>query len=112
MNQVFKDPNQQQFSNLDIFPGTSWSVLAEPVPDGSIHRLKMSEGTIIPPHTHPADEFVYLLSGSIKTGGRVCEQGTFWYTPAGARQGPHEAITDSELLTIRLGAMGEFEESD
>lgn len=109
MKQVFMDVNQQEFSDLDIFPGTSWVVLTEPVPGGSIHRLRMKKGTVIPAHTHPADEFVYVLSGTVKTGDRVCEKGTFWKTPAGVRQGPHEAITDVELVTIRLGPMGEFE---
>jgi hypothetical protein len=33
----------------------------------------------------------------------------FWTTPKGTRQGAHEALTDVELITIRLGAMGEFE---
>jgi quercetin dioxygenase-like cupin family protein len=109
MKQIFIESKNQDFENLDIFPGASWSVLDVPVPDGSIHRLKMKEGTRIPPHTHPADEFVYILSGTLKTGGRVCEKGTFWKTPAGVRQGPHEAITDCEIITMRLGAMGEFE---
>lgn len=109
MKQVFKESTEQQFSDLTIFPGASWSVLAEPVPEGSIHRLKLKKGTIIPPHTHPSDEFVYIISGTAKTGNRVCEKGTFWQTPAGVRQGPHEAITDVELITVRLGAMGEFD---
>jgi quercetin dioxygenase-like cupin family protein len=109
MEQRYKDLNEQQFFDLSIFPGTSWSVLAEPVPEGSIHRLKMKKGTIFPAHTHPSSEFVFVVSGTVKTGKRVCEQGTFWEAPAGVRQGPHEAITDIELITIRLGAMGEFE---
>lgn len=84
-------------------------VLAEPVPEGSIHRLKMKQGTIISAHTHPADEYVFVVSGRLKTGTRVCEQGCFWITSTGTRQGPHEALTDVELITVRLGAMGEFE---
>ena len=111
MEQTFKDFNSQQFSDLEIFPGTSWTVLAEPVPQGSIHRLKMKEGTVIPPHTHPADEFVYVISGTIRTGDRICDEGTFWKTPSGVRQGPHIALSDVELITIRLGAMGEFEQA-
>ena len=39
----------------------------------------------------------------------MCEKGTFWETPAGVRQGPHEVMTDLELMTVRLGAMDEFE---
>jgi len=109
MKQTFKDFDEQGFSDLDIFPGASWPVLSEPVSNGSIHRLKMKKGTVIPPHSHPSDEFVYIMSGTAKTGKRVCDKGTFWKTPAGVKQGPHEAVTDVELITIRLGPMGEFE---
>ncbi len=70
----------------------------------------MKAGTKIPRHTHPADEYVYVLSGVLKTGDRECPAGTFWKTPMGDEQGPHEAVTDVEIMTIRLGAMGAFEE--
>lgn len=109
MSQIFQDLSTQQFTDISIFPGTSWVVLAEPVPQGSIHRLKMKRGTIIPVHTHLVDEYVFVVSGSLKTGDRVCESGCFWTTQKGTRQGAHEALTDVELITIRLGAMGEFE---
>jgi quercetin dioxygenase-like cupin family protein len=68
----------------------------------------MAAGTIIPIHYHPCDEYVYVLNGTIKTGERQCATGTFWFTPANAKNGPHEAITDVEILTVRLGAMGAF----
>lgn len=109
MTQTFQDFSTQQFVDLEALPGVRWVVLAEPVPQGSIHRLKMKQGTIIPVHTHPADEYVFVVSGRLKTGDRLCEAGCFWTTPKGTRQGPHEALTDVELITIRLGAMGEFE---
>jgi anti-sigma factor ChrR (cupin superfamily) len=109
MAQTFQDLSSQQFSDISIFPGTSWVVLAEPVPQGSIHRLKMKQGTIIPVHTHPVDEYVFVISGTLKTGDRICEAGCFWTTQKGTKQGSHEALTDVELITIRLGAMGEFE---
>jgi hypothetical protein len=51
-----------------------------------------------------------VLSGIVATGGRRCETGTFWITPAGTKQGPHVAVTDAELLTVRLGPMGPFGE--
>lgn len=110
MNQIFKDASEQDFDELSLFPGSSLSVLAEPVPEGSIHRLNMKKGTRIPAHTHPSDEYVYILSGRLTTGGRKCHKGCFWYTPAGTRQGPHVADTDVEIITMRLGSMGEFEE--
>ncbi len=109
MPQTFQDSSTQTYKDLAAFPGTSWVVLAEPIAEGSIHRLKMTQGTIIPVHTHPADEHVFVVSGTLKTGGRVCEAGCFWTTPKSTRQGPHVALTDVELITIRLGAMGKFE---
>ena len=111
MEQAFKDASEQYFEDLSAFPGSSWSVLAQPVSEGSIHRLKMEKGTRIPAHTHPADEYVYVLSGKLITGGRECDKGCFWVTPAGTRQGPHVAETDVEIITIRLGPMGEFDAS-
>lgn len=109
--QTFVADNERQWLNLDAFPGTQILPLAVPASDGSIHRLRMEEGTVIPIHTHPCDEYVYVLAGSIKTGQRVCATGTFWHTPAQVAQGPHQALTDVELLTVRLGAMGGFEQT-
>ncbi len=108
--QTFIDAKDQVFTDIDFLPGSSLAMLTEPVPDGSIHRLNLKAGSRIPGHTHPADEYVYVLSGTLKTGGRECGPGTFWKTPAGVAQGPHEALTHVEILTIRLGAMGTFEE--
>ena len=108
--QTFQHTDQLPWQVLDPFPGAQILSLAEPVPHGSIHRLKMAAGTIIPIHTHPCDEYVYVFSGVIETGGQRCESSTFWHTPAGVKQGPHEAITDVELLTIRLGVIGNFDD--
>lgn len=110
-DQTFISPDASEWITLDILPGVELLPLAEPVPEGSIHRARLTQGTLIPVHTHPADEFVLVLSGTIETGGQRCETGTFWTTPAGTRQGPHVAITAVELLTVRLGAMGPFGES-
>ena len=74
--------------------------------EGPIHRARLSRGAVIPAHTHPADEYVMVLNGAVETGGRRCEAGTFWITPAGTRQGPHTAVTDAELLTVRLARWG------
>jgi anti-sigma factor ChrR (cupin superfamily) len=108
--QTFVDPGAATWLTIEALPGVELMPLAEPVPAGSIHRARLAAGTVIPVHTHPADEFVQVLSGTIETGGRRCEAGTFWTTPAGTRQGPHIAIGDVELLTVRLGAMGPFGE--
>jgi hypothetical protein len=109
--QTFTDPDAGQWLRIDFLPGVELMPLAEPVPGGSIHRARLAADTVIPVHTHPADEFVLVLSGTVETGGRRCEAGTFWRTPAGTRQGPHIAITEVELLTVRLGTMGRFGDS-
>ncbi len=106
-SQSFTVPHDERWSEL--MPGVSLLPLAEPVPGGSIHRARMVKGTVIPVHTHPASEYVQVVSGAIETGGRLCTAGTFWETPGNVRQGPHIAVEDVELLTIRLGPMGVFE---
>ena len=108
--QRFVDPDADGWITIDPLPGVALLPLAQPVKDGSIHRARLAQGTVIPVHTHPADEYVMVLSGTIDTGGRRCTAGTFWITPAGTRQGPRVAVTDAELLTVRLGAMGPFGE--
>jgi anti-sigma factor ChrR (cupin superfamily) len=108
--QRFTEPDGGSWLTIDSLPGVELLPLAEPVPEGSIHRARLAIGTTIPVHTHPCDEYVLVLSGTIETGGRSCAPGTFWTTPAGTRQGPHVALTDVEILTIRLGAMGPFGE--
>lgn len=108
--QTFVDGDAIGWIAIDLLPGVSLLPLAEPVKGGSIHRARLSSGTVIPVHTHPSDEYVMVLSGTIETGGRRCQAGTFWITPAGIRQGPHVAVTDVELLTVRLGPIGTFGE--
>jgi quercetin dioxygenase-like cupin family protein len=110
-HQTFTDPGAGTWLRIDMLPGVELMPLAQPVPGGSIHRARLAAGTTIPVHTHPADEFVLVLSGTVETGGRRCEAGTFWTTPAGTRQGPHVAVTEVELFTVRLGAMGPFDDS-
>lgn len=56
--QKFIDTNTQSWQNLEQFPGTQILPLAKPVPQGSIHRLRMNKGTVIPVHHHPCDEYV------------------------------------------------------
>lgn len=109
LKQTFDDATSSDWQPFGEMVGVSFAPLAEPVPEGSIHRARLAKGTVIPCHTHPADEYVFVVSGIVETGGRHCETGTFWTTPANIRQGPHVAITDVEILTIRLGALGEFE---
>jgi quercetin dioxygenase-like cupin family protein len=106
---TFIDTDTGLWLDIEQIPGIQTLPLAEPVPQGSIHRLRMTAGTIIPVHYHPCDEYVYVLDGTVETAGRECKAGSFWFTPANAKNGPHKAMTSVEILTIRLGPMGVFE---
>jgi quercetin dioxygenase-like cupin family protein len=106
--QTFIYTDTEQWTEYKPLPGTKLLPLAEPVPQGSVHRLRMATGTVIPVHYHPCDEYVYVLDGTVETGGHECKKGTFWFTPANTKNGPHKAITDVDLITIRLGEMGVF----
>ena len=107
--QTFIQIDPEQSLDIEQFPGAKFFPLAEPVSQGSIHLLTMKAGTTIPIHTHPCDEYVYVMKGVVETGGKSCSGRIFWFTPAHTQQGPHIAITDVEILTIRLGPMGVFE---
>ena len=106
--QTFKDPSTEQWRTVDFLPGVRLLPLAQPVPEVAIHRARLVAGTIVPAHAHPADEYVLVLSGVVETGGRRCQEGTFWVTPAGVRQGPHVAITDVELFYRAARRDGSF----
>ena len=80
--QAFTQTQSKQWLNLEKFPGTQLLPLAKPVSEGSIHLLRIKKGAEIPIHTHPCDEYVYVLNGMIKTGEKTCTPGMFWYTPA------------------------------
>lgn len=110
VEQTFIETDTQQWLEMEQFPGTQILPLVEPVPQGSIHRLRMVAGIVIPVHFHPCDEYIYVLKGTIETAGHECKPGTFWFTPANTKNGPHKAITSVEILTIRLGPMGVFEQ--
>jgi hypothetical protein len=53
--QAFTDPENGKWITIDFLPGVELLPLAQPVPEGSIHRARLVAGTTIPFHTHPAD---------------------------------------------------------
>jgi hypothetical protein len=54
-DQTFTSPQDGSWLKIDFLPGVELLPLAQPVPDGSIHKARLAKGTIIPVHTHPAD---------------------------------------------------------
>ena len=77
-------------------------------------RLKLPAGYHVPPHTHPVDENVTVLSGTLKLGmGDTADQGmakplpagTFFSLPPGAN---HYAYTDGETV-IQINSVGPWD---
>src|SRR5260370_38673124 len=101
-HQTFIDPGAGTWLRIDFLPGVELMPLAQPVPEGSVHRARLAAGTTIPGHTHPADEFVIVLSGTIETGGRTSETGTCWTTPPGTAHGTHVPVPEVEFFTRPL----------
>jgi hypothetical protein len=53
------------------------------------------------------DEYLIVHNGELKSGDDTLERGSVLHCPGGVRQGPHIALTDAEVLVIRLGPPGE-----
>src|SRR5918996_2252237 len=68
-------------------PGAEASVLfGDPSKEGLFAlRLKLPEGYSVPPHMHPVDEVVTVISGTFQLGmGETADQGTAQALPAGS----------------------------
>ena len=74
-------------------------------------RVKLPEGYSIPPHTHPADEVVTVLSGTFRLGmGETADQSKAQPLPAGSffALSPgtaHYVFTDEETV-IQINTVG------
>ena len=68
-------------------PGAEAAVLfGDPSKDGLfVLRLKLPEGYRVPPHTHPVDEVITVISGTFSMGmGETADQGKAQPLPAGS----------------------------
>ena len=77
-----------------------------------VSRVKLPPNAMIPPHTHPDNENITVLSGSFGIGegevadrakGRVLQAGSFYYLPAGTA---HFAWAGPEGATIQIHGIG------
>jgi hypothetical protein len=96
-------------------PGTQMAVLAgSPLKDGPfIMRLKFPAGFVIPPHRHPREEALTVISGGFGMGigekhdrnaAPLLPAGGFFIMPAGAA---HFAWTERETVT-QVNGIGPF----
>jgi quercetin dioxygenase-like cupin family protein len=99
-----------------IFPAGAQMAVLQGNPGGSelfTVRLRMPSGYRIPPHTHPTDEHVTVISGTFRVGmgekfdaGKTMslKAGGFVTAPAGAA---HYAVAQGPTI-VQVHAMGPF----
>ena len=74
-------------------------------------RLKVPAGYSVPPHTHPTDEVVTVVSGTLHLGmGETADHSKAQSLPAGSffalpPQSPHFVFADQETV-IQISTMG------
>jgi quercetin dioxygenase-like cupin family protein len=94
-------------------PGAQAAVLfGDPSKDGLFAlRLKVPAGYSIPPHTHPVDEVVTVISGTFRLGmGETADQSKLQSLPAGSffALEPNMAhyVTIDEETVIQINTIG------
>ena len=94
-------------------PGAEAAVLfGDPSKEGLFAlRLKLPDGYSVPPHTHPVDEVVTVISGTFRLGmGETADQGTAQPLPAGSffalpPGAAHYVFIDEETV-IQISTVG------
>jgi quercetin dioxygenase-like cupin family protein len=108
MEAVTVMPDQVKWGSAPGLPA-DWQIavlMGDPAKAGAyVQRVKLPPNAMIPPHTHPDDENITVVSGSFGIGegevadrakGRVLPAGSFYHLPANmahfAWAGPEGAI--------------------
>jgi quercetin dioxygenase-like cupin family protein len=94
-------------------PGAEAAVLfGDPSKEGLFAlRLKLPEGYSVPPHTHPVDEVVTVISGTFGLGmGEIADRGMAQPLPAGSffalpPETAHYVFSDQETI-IQISTIG------
>ncbi|HEX6143118.1 MAG TPA: cupin domain-containing protein [Geminicoccaceae bacterium] len=94
-------------------PGAEAAVLfGDPSKEGLFAlRLKLPEGYAVPPHMHPVDEVVTVISGTFRLGmGKTADQGQARALPAGSffalpPDMAHYVFIDEETI-IQISTVG------
>ncbi len=76
------------------------------LPDGPSARLvRIEPGQVVPRHTHPCNEIMYILEGDLDWDGRSHGSGACYYKPKGCFYGP---LTTKGGATVLLFFDGRF----
>jgi quercetin dioxygenase-like cupin family protein len=99
-----------------IFPAGAQMAVLQGDPSGTglfTIRLKLPNGYKFPPHTHPTDEHVTVISGTFRVGmGKVFDASKMMELKAGGfvtapAQGAHFAMAEGATI-VQVHALGPF----
>jgi len=85
------------------FRGVSSAGLATAFGGGAVQHFFMRSGSKLGPLTNVLDEYLVVLNGTLKSDNAVLDRGAVLHCPGAVPQGPFEAVTDVDLLSVRLG---------
>lgn len=78
-------------------PGLDYAVLRGHPEGGATFFLRFGKGVVGAPHTHPAGEELFVVSGDITIGGLRLTTGDYLYTPPDAA---HDAVAHEETVLL------------
>ena len=83
------------------FPGFRTKLLSSgPGPDNQIMLISLEPGAKVPEHDHSCTEQIYMLTGHLRTEGRVMGPGDFLRAEAGTRH--HELISPDGCVAVLI----------
>jgi RimJ/RimL family protein N-acetyltransferase len=103
--EIFVAENQE-FTESEALNGVAEDNLCQLFGGGSVSRLKLKAGAIIPTHSHVLDEVVIILTGKVKAGENILKPQDILRIPGACFQGPYEVLEDCLAVAVRLGPKG------
>jgi len=105
-----QEANKKDYRNKQLVaeavkaaPEEASTVLTAAFGEGSVTRLHLKKGDTIAPHTQVLDEYYVVIKGTLRTPEAVWATGSLIHTPMAVQQGQIEAVSDAEMIVLRLG---------
>ncbi len=76
-----------------VGPGVETCILRKHDGKGITYLVRMQKGASSPAHGHPDGEETYIVSGTVRIGGRRLVAGDYLYTPPGESHDGHAEET-------------------
>jgi quercetin dioxygenase-like cupin family protein len=84
-------------------PGLAYKMLMGAPGTPNLQRTRYEPGHFEPPHSHPEDEIIYLLSGSIAFGDQTLGFGDAIFVPKDTRYSLRAGDDGAEFVRVGFG---------